>query len=721
MITKWQQFNEGKKKDKNKSYKQNESADKIIKVIDGLEQEVRYTMDDTYPFVYSIPLKDIHFGDCGDAHGDVYSRISIFDKEVLKDPVIQGRIWTEHKIIAFWKFDFSDLKIEERGTKSYETISGDNPLTFKQTLQFIEEKFNDCYQPFRLITNEEKDKNTFGYNVKYRNWLYSRDAEHTEKLDQKIHIDKSWLIDVPGIWFSEQGGENYQAYGRNYSLIPIDDFIKFAIKGIDTETIEMAKAIHLLSYAEKQEMKKNGWGKGWGSDMTAWDSKNPLAWRQAKYQESKSFEAADTLKFKDKYLNYTDKLTYPFSCKGVFDKSNKQEFNFGAESLTHSTCDSYGEPRGRIWLEHKVIAFWSLKTDNFTTTLKKIQKAFNKTYGGKIYNYETNEKIPKINLLDGSWFIELNEYSVKGLFNDERYSNYETYVLDRMFRNGDKGKVLPLLDFLKINGEAVELKKDVESEVIHLLSWAQKQELKKKGWGKGWGSDMTAWDSKNPLAWRQAKYQESLNIISDFKVFEWGDSITFNTNNAVQPFYVGLSTGRPFAYNQTTGEIFIGDEGNTHSDYNLEHPCNDKDTEWYWHGRLWENDKMITFWYYPEPDKFKELIDLIAEKLDIPMWNNGWQVQVYEKNNEVIYGDCEEDCEFSDVDTTLIPIEKYVGSKDAPEKERAIHLLSYAEKQEMKKNGWGKGWGSDMTAWDSKNPLAWRQAKYQESVKFHNK
>lgn len=226
--------------------------------------------------------------------------------------------------------------------------------------------------------------------------------------------------------------------------------------------------------------------------------------------------------------------------------------------------------------------------------------------------------------------------------------------------------------------------------------------------GRGWGSDMTAWDSKNPFQWRQAKYQESMSS----KLNEDPDSLKYKDDY----LSVGDNDAIPFALKKTNRSVFIGRRGTTHSSNGI------LSNNSIYPGRLWLDSKAMSFWVYPPEEDFKKIIDYLEKKLGIKIWNNGWVMEVLLKEDtDEIYrfeeGDDPYYHDFTDTYSEIIPIEEYVGSEDVPEEQKAIHLMNWEEKQELKKKtGWGRGWGSDMTAWDSKNPLQWRQAKYQESI-----
>ena len=207
----------------------------------------------------------------------------------------------------------------------------------------------------------------------------------------------------------------------------------------------------------------------------------------------------------------------------------------------------------------------------------------------------------------------------------------------------------------------------------------------------------------------EPEYQESMKNVKSFKLFESPDYIS--------KLGLEIYQGRPFAV--VYDHVKFGKQGYYHDDCGL---IGDVSGIKY-PGRIWIDEKCISFWVYPTKEEFINIINQMEDILNIEMFNNNWFVEIYEFYNGLIAGvDVLPDDDYifdiayeDDGYYKLIPIEEYAGSENIPEEERAIHLLSWAEKQELKKKGWGKGFGSDLTAWDSKNPLAWRHAKYQEN------
>jgi hypothetical protein len=138
-------------------------------------------------------------------------------------------------------------------------------------------------------------------------------------------------------------------------------------------------------------------------------------------------------------------------------------------------------------------------------------------------------------------------------------------------------------------------------------------------------------------------------------------------------------------------------------------------------GRLWKNSKVITFWVYPNPVLFKNIIKKLETQLSIKIFNNEWKVEVVRnKKGDITTRDVDAgEYTFSDVQyyhSDFIPIEDYYGSEDFDDEDKLMHLMNWEEKERLKKSGkLPKGFGSDKTAFDQPKNIKWRQAMYQEN------
>ena len=197
------------------------------------------------------------------------------------------------------------------------------------------------------------------------------------------------------------------------------------------------------------------------------------------------------------FCYYNDEMLIGFN-KTHRELLEENDLNYDIESngLVIRTIMDYP---GRIWVKNKVISFWIYPTpEKLPKILDDIEEEYNKHIDS--VNIDSDHKLPKLDFNDPDWLIEVFDNNLRDP-NDYDWRGTQ--------------KLVPLSNY---TGSRQRSKKELL--IPHLLNWKEKQELKKKGWGKGFGSDMTAWDSKNPLAWRQAKYQESMNLITKFKLFE---------------------------------------------------------------------------------------------------------------------------------------------------------------------------------------------------------
>lgn len=92
-------------------------------------------------------------------------------------------------------------------------------------------------------------------------------------------------------------------------------------------------------------------------------------------------------------------------------------------------------------------------------------------------------------------------------------------------------------------------------------------------------------------------------------------------------------------------------------------------------GRLFLEPKVITFWVYPDKKEMKKIIELIEEKTDLQIINNGWTIEIYKAGFKYNGGhDYENNYDRDSDEKEFVPVEKFVGSKKPPEKEFLQHL-----------------------------------------------
>jgi len=293
------------------------SADTIIDIKTG--EEISYSDEGVFAFHLYYDMDNVDFSIEGDIHGNLYDAPNS-DADNAYLGYIPGRIWTKQKIIAFWHHNFSDLKVG--ANFSHHMFNNDSPLTFKQSLKLIEEKFNSRKK-------------------------YQSDDKEIEIED--IHFDKTWLIDVP-IGHYEKDDENYENiedgdvdkdnniyyyYNNIYTLVPLDEFIETKI---DVSGLDQAKEIHLLSPEQKRRaLKELGYKPK--------HIKTPNGMSQAQYRNK-------TTKFM-----YTENVT-PFKLFESPDEPKEYYILDGKEIIAGNLhyCNKDAIPFGYVDIEKSIIS-----------------------------------------------------------------------------------------------------------------------------------------------------------------------------------------------------------------------------------------------------------------------------------------------------------------------------------------------------------------------------
>ena len=185
----------------------------------------------------------------------------------------------------------------------------------------------------------------------------------------------------------------------------------------------------------------------------------------------KLFETTDVIMYNNIYIDYTDDSAYPFLITMEFDK-----VYFGPVSDTHDYVrDNKGhriesDCRGRIWVKYKVISFWQLYTKNMINILEIIQISFN------------NSHDEHIDFFDGEWKIDIhdNQSIMDDSDSREKYKEFDMYEISdsetpNAFRSGCEGVLVPIEDFLRINGNEAEIEENDEEYQQHLAKIRNKK------------------------------------------------------------------------------------------------------------------------------------------------------------------------------------------------------------------------------------------------------
>jgi hypothetical protein len=402
------------------------------------------------------------------------------NKQIYNQCKYLGRLWTNKKIISFWDYP-------------------ENKEILYNIIKNIEENAN-----IKIINNDYKIE-VIDFN------------EHLKKLIF-INLPTNILIDLKlksyeDINFNYVNFDSKNLYFYNILITNImdilDNFLYVKIIPIEnyissSNLSEKEKEKHLMNQKEKEKEKLSGWGKGFGSDKTAWDSKMNIKKRQELYQESLLYEACDNVKLSNgKELNYQDTDAVPFLFINdifiigenrsshsdmlnviIFLKNNedydiinlnnikKYDFNFNI-----NVTEEYNKylknikNSGRIWLNNKVISFWD--------------------------NISKYQLIKIIDILNIELNININD----------------NYIIEYYFDNMIIQKtIFNFLNDININILSYNIsKKDLEEQKkAHIISPINKKNI---NFIKGFGSDKTAWDSEMNIKKRQQLYQESKKYI----------------------------------------------------------------------------------------------------------------------------------------------------------------------------------------------------------------
>jgi len=574
-------------------------------------------------------------------------------------------------------------------------------------------------------------------------WKFPENKEKLKEivkdLENELNItiwDDEWRIEIlqPDVEeFLNWGDLTWSSLFREVEYIPIKDY-----KNSKERDKEELKQGHLkIGYGDKDSK--------YGSRLKA--KRNPISWEQAK----RTSEAADIVYSDGDVIRYNDFLAFPFTYSNgniIFDK----------EGQTHIRLnDKYDGQDGRIWVDKKIISFWELETNNLEHILKLIQNEYN----DKVEEINRFSDITKINFFDGEWKIDLhktgtwrkNTFNKNVDFNLDKLTHTEYKIpISEYFRRGDSGYLVSLLDFLKTTNGEVVINKDEKAYQQHLLSWKERENLKKQGKlvePRGFGSDKQSNKVKGvkslsgdremtPAQWNHHKKQESViqsfesykildstkrndtksyyfkseSIISKFnkyKLFENPDTIIVADKFGIRNVEWDEDVWN-ISFSYYNGDMYVG--GYTHESLieEVEDEIKERDGlsddefielmnkydqgRGECAGRLFVDYEIITFWDFPEDNE--ELLQVIKDLEEHVGFKIGdeWLV------------------ELSDMD-------EYVRIKD--------YKKSYKRSEEELKQGHlkiGSGdkdskYGSRLKA--KRNPIEWEQAKRtSENIKFKN-
>ena len=350
----------------------------------------------------------------------------------------------------------------------------------------------------------------------------------------------------------------------------------------------------------------------------------------------KLYEYADQLELPNgKLLDQSDKNSYPImyfddmdfyigdeggshmsSMENYFDRIGDNEYRdirHGNDDLLDDFLYRHLENAtytGRVWLDHKAMAFWDLNMGaNDRARMKDVIKNLEEEFNIKIDPKE--------------WWVE--------------FSDTQTGIPYFVILN----------DFIK-NKNLKYGMKDEENQISfasmkawHLLNSAEKIKLKTQ-------YGMNKYKMKNtPLAWKQAKLKSEsvLNESPDYVV-------KFNKR-----FYDDDS----LAFGYYNGTMYVNPK--LHGDHDDLKDVHLIRNDFKYPGRLWLNDKIISFWKYPIREEFPLVIQDIENASDVK-FDGEWIVEVVDDS-------------MGYKDSDFVPFDEYYGSPDWSDEEiNTEHITS---------------------------------------------
>ena len=373
-------------------------------------------------------------------------------------------------------------------------------------------------------------------------------------------------------------------------------------------------------------------------------------------------ESCDNLLWYRDGLNYDNSDAYPlpFGVDRVSD-----EIVIGTVARSHMSLEDFSiydefnvkqyDYFGRLWLKDKIITFWYFSqlgskypetNSEVKKIVKKIENFFNNSdkIEQKIRDIPNN-LAPK-QIWNNGWRIEIKTENIKDDFRHRI-----------KWKDKDKN-IYKLIPLEKFNGSV----QTEESEYLqHILSPMRKKRI------KGYKQHQMKYkmpDEPEIFAKRRLKYlyQEACD-----EIYVDGKAIT-HKDNAI-PFIV--------YYGNDEHYIAIGKKNGTHSD--ITNPDWKKFYREY-NGRLFINEKIITFWDYPSKDKFFNILKLLKKKIKKLNINwDEWKVELVknEIKDEIFY-----DSIYSPEIYSYIPVKLYNGSKNLPEEIHQQHIVSPMKKKQ---------------------------------------
>ena len=486
-----------------------------------------------------------------------------------------------------------------------------------------------------------------------------------------------------------------------------------------------------------------------------WDSASVLESFVPSFSEFAIMESPDEIKLGGLDLHWYDVQAFPFICEVDTNHKKLLKILFGWSGASHyhmfdpdenhreeyvdqDWVDKHGSYPGRVWMDDMVISFWTYPS---VELFKQIVSGIEKEKGVRIMGTIENKS---------GWEIEVvmddDEISRENDPDLHDFSDYETY---RRFKSAhrwnedDPTYLMPVEEYVGSANFPESEKAEHEASAIDKERMRKIAISKAKEEGRtlepsGFGSTKTAFDSGMSVKTRsKLSTSESMFVpsFSDFALNESPDTVRFDRTTYLShtapdaiPFTCIISDSGDLI------ELLAGLNSTTHKemmefDYDsIPGPAaGTRGGIRRFDGRIWTGKKVISFWEYPDPDTFGQILDALSKVVKQDM-RDGWQVEVKMHDGKIDTQYSYELTRGADysymIDTAIIPVGDYVESDDYDDDERTDHDKTPMEKEQARLRGErpsaNPDFGSSKTAWDSANSISSRMMKSTSESVFVN-
>ena len=672
---------------------------------------------------------DMYVGGPDDYHNNIANFYSEFDEDAYelapegrRDFEFPGRFWPGEKIISFWIYPEKDelKKVLKDIENELKRIHDEYPEVAEQVglplVNFDDDWTIDVYKKQDRAKIEpdaetpdtdtddtddtdadaekpQKDPNQLSFGLTKN--IVARDT--SDRVAGRADYDDETTYDDD----DDDDYDDYDDYDSREETgtqIPIDDYTGQTEKEKERSEAQAQAIQHALLPADIRKKKRTATAKELRAGMTPTQYQQFICTSEGKsladfLVKSLLTETPDGILDKNgnEIVNYDSEAAFPF---GYFEG----EIKIGNLEGTHGDiwmfyenfkehAPSNFEFSGRVFVDEKIISFWEYpKKDELNKVLKDIENEINRIKT-KYPDAWGVKELPDLKF-DDSWKIDITTDEVE---------------------KKDIGIQISVDDYTGQTKKEKAIAKVKAQENPHVLSPADIRKKKRIAPTKKLRAGMT------PIQYQQFICTSEGKTLADKSLLTEDPDTVYDSEGNVKVEYQGQNEF-PFGYNKSeawirdrfgfskkeknkrlehAGKMRIGEIGRTHGDigslysYYKEYAGNDR-PDFKYAGRVFLDDKIISFWEYPEPEDLQKVLKDI-EKESIRIKNKGMQDNIADikfddswtidipaegdSNSGRVYGYDDDDYDdYDDYDSReetgiQIPIKDYTGQT---EKEKAV-------------------------------------------------